>query len=213
MNTRLIAATGALALLSACQQEEGVKESESTRLGNLVPEMALTDGAPRKPVDEAKPGGITSGCDTADAEIFSCQLENGRRVAVCLASTGEGRHAQYRYGAVGKAAELVLPVAGEKGEPARYANVMYSGGGEQQIVFTSGDYRYTVFSRVVRTNFTPGETNDPAISDGLMVQRGDKRIAFHSCEYTDDLKPVDLDRAKSVMTAEPELLADVPFTH
>ena len=212
MKMGVIAATCALTILSACQQEESVKESDSPSLGNLVPEMALTDGTPGKKTAEAKHARLTSGCDAAKDEVFSCQLENGRRAAVCLSGTGEGRHAQYRYGVTGKPAELVLPATGGIGAPGRYASVMYSGGGEQQITFTKGDYRYTVFSRVVRTNFERGEPNNPAIGDGLMVQRAGKTIALHSCEYTDDLKPVDMARAESVMVEESELFADVPLS-
>ncbi len=214
MKARLIAVTGALAALAACQQQDGVKESDDNApLADLVPEMALTNGAPRKKAVGTKPSDPKVGCDTPEDEIFSCKLENDRRVTVCLSGTGEGRHAQYRYGTPGKPAELTLPVAGGQDEPTRYANVMYSGGGEQQIVFTNGEYRYTVFSRVVRTNFEPNEPNDPAISDGLMVQRRDKIIALHSCEYTDDLKPVDTDRAGSVMIGQVEPLVEVPFNH
>lgn len=105
-------------------------------------------------------------------------------MAVCAA---HGR-AQYRYG--GTQPELVLD-GGELGI------VPYSGGGEAQIAFSNGAYRYVVFSRMVRTGFGPDGHNDPAISDGVLVLKGGQVADLHLCADADGL-PVQYDAAQRV---------------
>ena len=112
---------------------------------------------------------------------------NGKQIAVC--ASGEGT-VEYRYGKGD--AELVL------GDP-QWASVPYSGGGEAQIAFDNGDTRYIVFSRVVRTNFEPGEPNYPAISDGVIVQRGEEVLSLQTCGGEGDLKPLDVNAAERLI--------------
>lgn len=146
--------------------------------------------APQSPAPSKIPAKVA--CSSDEQTLFSCDLENGKRIAVCGAGEWLGH---YRYG--GDTAELEL-------SGGKLANVMYSGGGESQIAFENGDYRYIVFSRIVRTNFKAGEPNKPAISDGLLVLRGEKLLASNLCK-ADGVQPVDINAANAIWEMEQEL--------
>ena len=153
---------------------------------------------------------LAAGCATGETVIFACRLRNGKQVAVCVARDGQGaRFAQYRYGAKGKAPELMWPSSPEQGQLS-YANAIYSGGGEQQLHFARGNIGYTMFSRVVRTNFTEGEPNNPAISDGLVVTRSGRIIAAHACTGA-DLTPVQTGPAERYIPMTDDLFVDVGY--
>ena len=111
-------------------------------------------------------------CGRGERPLFFC--EAGRKqIAVCGVTDEAGKpQAQYRYGS--DTAEMVL-------NGGRFANVPYSGGGESQIEFVNDATRYIVYSRTVRTNFEPGEPNDPAFTDGVMVVRGGKVLSDRQC--------------------------------
>lgn len=203
----IILAVAPLALAACGQEPAGDGYEAAASPDAAEPEAAAAAADPEAQTPHPAPV-VTVGCATPDQEIFSCQLDNGRQVSVCLAGDDGARQVRYSYGLPGKEAELVLPVNTAKASPARYANVMYSGGGEQQIAFSNGDYRYIVFSRVVRTNFEPGEPNYPAIDDGLFVEKAGKQIAMYSC--VSEPKPVDVARAAASMTEERELFAEIP---
>lgn len=126
-------------------------------------------------------------CAASEEPLFSCTVSNGKRIAVCASAKGD---VEYRYGKGD--AELVL------GKP-QWATVPYSGGGEAQIAFDNGDTRYIVFSRMVRTNFEPGEPNYPAISDGVIVLRGDEVLSVRACDGPGELKPVDYNVAERLI--------------
>ena len=135
-----------------------VQTQSAVSANSTVTEMAATPAT----------GGI--GCSVEEVPIFACNLENGNRVAVC----GLGEYVgEYRYG--NSKPELTI-TGGE------FANVMYSGGGESQIAFTNAGYRYVVFARMVRTNFTAGEPNYPAMSDGIIVLRGESFVEMQLCD-------------------------------
>lgn len=135
-----------------------------------------------------------AGCKTGEETIFSCKTEAHKRIAVCAVPGGK---AEYRYGA----AEPELTVAG-----GRFASVAYSGGGEAQLAFANRGTRYVVFSRMVRTNFAAGEPNNPAISDGVIVLRGEEVLSVLECSEAEPV-PVQYDIAARHMERE-----DVLFT-
>lgn len=134
-------------------------------------------------------------CRAGEDSIFSCKTGAGKRIAVCAADGGQ---VEYRYGA--ERPEIVL-TGGE------FASVPYSGGGEAQIQFTNGSTRYIIFSRMVRTNFTAGEPNEPAISDGVIVLRDGKAGAMQLCDDPDAV-PIDYDAAVKHMTRQDELFIE-----
>ena len=179
--------------------------------------FALSDGAFATVAAKSAPDSATAsssvaqqaaGCAAGETVIFSCRLRNGKQVAVCVARDGQGaRFAQYRYGAKGKTPELVWPSTPEQGRLS-YASAIYSGGGEQQLHFARGNIGYTMFSRVVRTNFTEGEPNNPAISDGLVVTRSGRIIAAHACTGA-DLTPMQTGPAERYIPMDDDLFVDV----
>lgn len=119
-------------------------------------------------------GGCASGAET----MFSCRLSDGKPLAVCVAGAASGKPAvALRWGHPG--AQTVLPAKGSA--PPRFARVGYSGGGEMQIAFASGDMRHIVFSRTVRTNFTDGHHN-AKLEDGLLLLQNDKPVRRYDCD-------------------------------
>ena len=97
--------------------------------------------------------------------------------------------------------ELVL-------EGGAWASVPYSGGGEAQIKFENAGTHYIVFSQIIRTNFEPGEPNNPAINDGVAVFKDGAQIAKRICDDA-QVKPIDYDAAEKLLPIEEELFAPV----
>jgi len=164
----------AIAILAGCQGQPG-----DSAAGGAVAAATPTAAAPASPAAPA--------CAAGETPIFACKFKDGKRVAVCGTAPGT---AEYRFG--GETSELVLK-GGER------ANVMYSGGGESQLAFANGDTRYVVFSRMVRTGFGP-EGNNPAISDGIVIERAGAFQAIRVCEDPDVL-PVDVNAAETFLPA------------
>jgi hypothetical protein len=181
----------AFALLAGCQEQ--ATEQPAAPQDSAAPSAPASvdplsaEGAVQKPAG-------TVACAADETPIFACAFKDGKRVAVCGAGERAGR---YRYG--GAAPELAL-------SGGRYAYTMYSGGGENQIAFANGDTRYIVFSRMVRTGFDENG-NRPAISDGIIIERGGKFLDIKLCEDP-DLLPVQMDAAQAVWEEEPELFTE-----
>lgn len=184
-------ALAASALLTGCGPQ--APETLDKPTASVSPEASLVE-PPQSPISPSAPETRLQAvsCATNEQTVFSCNLGNGKRVAVCAAGEWLGH---YRYG--GDVAELEL-------SGGRLANVMYSGGGESQIAFENRGYRYIVFSRMVRTNFTPGEPNNPAISDGVMVMKDGVVADMHLCEDA-GLAPVNITLANAIWEAEDDL--------
>lgn len=108
-------------------------------------------------------------CHEQEVTIAACPI--GRKlVSVC----GWGkRQSVYRFGTPDRI-EL----------EARDLNVAkqgFSGGGETQIHFTKGIYRYILYDRTVRSGFGAEGQNDPQFSAGLIVQKNRRRLAERPC--------------------------------
>ena len=188
MRARALGLAG-FAVLAACQQQPDSKSgAAATDAGPLAapsssPALAATTAA--KPGDGA--------CKPEETPIFACTFADGKKVSVCGVGEGLGR---YRFG--GDTPELEL--AG-----GAYAYAMYSGGGESQIAFDNGNARYIIFSRMVRTGFGE-EGNAPAISDGVVVERGGKFAGMRLC--VGELLPTDVNAANAVWEDEGELFTE-----
>ena len=199
---RLFVGTFALALLAGCQGEVNAPDvPDAPSALESLPDPIASPAVPETQALPAPPGvGDTkriltedsAQCAANEKTIFACKVANGKRVTVCAADEGK---VHYRYG--GAKVELAL-------QGGKWASVAYSGGGEAQIAFENGDTRYIVFSRIVRTNFTEGEPNNPAISDGVIVMRGDKVLSLQSCDDP-QLKPADYDLAEQSLPRVEEL--------
>ncbi len=182
----------ALGALTACGGQADDSEPVETQTTPLA--VAATSEATPIPASAAKESAEGVECKKDEDRIFSCNTDGGKRIAVCATAAGK---TEYRFGAAKP--ELVLT-------GGQYASVAYSGGGEQQIAFDNDATRYVVFSRMVRTNFTPGEPNDAAISDGVIVLRNDKVLSVLTCGGPDaDPMPVQMALADQHMKQQDEL--------
>ncbi len=181
--------------IAACSDQAPAEQeaaSVETTEDPVAVDSPISVGHPEQAV--AKKVTATGFCSVKEPVIFSCQLKNRKTVSVCGTENGAGaKTAQYRFGYVGKAPELVWPEAAGK-DRLTFASVPYSGGGEAQLSFSRGDVTYVVYSRVVRTNFKAGEPNNPEMSDGILVLKGKKTINDLVCADP-GLVPVDYDLA------------------
>ncbi len=67
-----------------------------------------------------------------------------------------------------------------------YAETAYSGGGEAQVVFTSGGFQYVVYSRMIRTQLQGERAHDPAFEAGVTVLQGEKAVSRRKCTPAGD---------------------------
>ena len=125
-------------------------------------------------------------CSTEETLLFGCD-SGPKMISVCAspgfsATTG---YVQYRFGTPGKI-ELSYP---EKLSPPNghfwLSSTGYSGGAEAHLRFTNHGVTYAVFDRTVRTNFTPGEPNDPEFSEGIVVRLPGKKATSRLCTYSE----------------------------
>lgn len=198
---RFALGTLAVVMLAGCSASE--TDTETAEAGETT--EAATDETSEEESGEAEEETATKGdadapkpqvaCSKEETTIFSCKASNGKTIAVCAA---EGGKAEYRYGK--GEAELVAPATG-------FASVPYAGGGEAQVEAKNGDTSYIVFSRSVRTNFTAGESNETAFTDGVIVQRGDEVLNLQVCDDP-NAKSVDYDAAEKVLTATDDLFSE-----
>ena len=200
---RLVGLSLALAL-AACSNGDAThdRSAEEVTAVELYEGMPTIDGAAAASASEGKSGPDPS-CSEAEQKVFSCTMKSGKQASVCIAGEGDAQFAQYRFGRVGKTAELVWPASADAGV-LTFKSVPYSGGGEAQISFTRGDTTYAVFSRVIRTNFEPGEPNYPQIDDGIMVKRNGAMLGELLCENLD--LPIDVNLAGRHMKPAAEMI-------
>ena len=122
--------------------------------------------------------GAAAGLCASD-EIVLASCRTGQKTAAVCASRDLGPdsgHAQYRYGRPG-AVELAFP--NPPAHPRRFAiagNVMFSGGGEAYLRLANGDHAYTFYDGMGR-----GWQHR-----GLLVTRGDRRLANFACRGPDE---------------------------
>ncbi|MEH6663002.1 MAG: hypothetical protein V7679_15255 [Parasphingorhabdus sp.] len=188
----LVSVSPIILAIAACSgqapADEPVEPAEIT--------MAVDDpSSENDPVQAAREQTKATGwCSPKEPVLFSCQLTNRKVISVCGTENGAGnKTAQYRFGALGQSPELTWPEATGK-HRLTFASVPYSGGGEAQISFSRGDVTYVVYSRVVRTNFTAGEPNNPEMTDGVMVMKN-KQMASDLVCADPDVFPVNYDLA------------------
>ncbi|MGB7374035.1 hypothetical protein [Pontixanthobacter sp.] len=157
-----------------------LSQASTAERENRAGALPVSSGGAAPPKPGARAGQLAPVCGADEQVIFACTMKSGKKASVCVADKGGTPFAQYRFGPADKPAELAWPMSPTDGRLA-FKSVPYSGGGEAQISFTRGDTRYVVFSRVVRTNFTAGEPNYPAIDDGIMVLRGGSALGALMC--------------------------------
>lgn len=193
--------TGAACLLlGGCDQGAAPAPDPSSQTQPLKTQTTPT------PLTTATSVVSTVDCADAQATIFACSMKDGKAVRVCRVSGPDGNsYAQYRFGPVSGASEIVLPAKrGQIG--AVWSSVPYSGGGEALAAFTNRETRYIVYSRVIRTRFD-GEGNDPVFQDGVNVQQNGLTIARLECDGQAD-PSLDVTKLKRIAPAAGELPSD-----
>lgn len=188
-----------VATLAACSQAPDAPAVESGEGAEAAVEKTTEGSEDLAALTETTPVAelIPASCSAEETPIFFCTVKGGKRLSVCGSKEGA---AQYRFGDE-DAAELVL-------DGGEFATAPYSGGGEAQIKFEAGDVSYIVYSRVVRTNFEPGEPNNPAITDGVIVLQNGAQIAERTCDGG-EVKPIDYDAAEELLPRTDKLFTPV----
>lgn len=207
-----LAMVAAALLLPGCDRQPAPPASEPEVQSSAFREPVTADKAAgqRDQANHAAPSTAIGLCEPREEIIFSCRLENGKIASVCGTNKGAGAVvAEYRYGHAGQKPELTWPDA-DSADRLSFASIPYSGGGEAQLQFRRGDHQYTVYSRVIRTNFKPGEPNDPAMQDGVIVHKGDKIIARDACADADVL-PIDYQKADRYVQSLADGIVELDF--
>jgi hypothetical protein len=123
-------------------------------------------------------------CKTGERVIFGCSLPNKKLVSLCASGDfgAASGYLQYRY-RTAKKIELAFPsdLAAPKGK-FYFSRAMFSGGGASRIRFVIDGNEYFVFESTIRTNFKPGEPNDPEFSSGVFTRRNGKVTSTHRCK-------------------------------
>jgi hypothetical protein len=113
------------------------------------------------------PGAALAQSGSGIENVFQCTLSNGKTVRV----TAQGGNLFYTYG--GRRAELSLRGSARSGNvhymQQRYASI------QSQLRFSNGGYHYIVHS------MGRSVVADSSAISGLVVMRGNRRLADHSC--------------------------------
>lgn len=125
-------------------------------------------------------------CEPNEKLIFGCKIKN-KLISICSSkhlskTTG---YAQYRFGKTDKI-EFLYPNA--KIPPASVfylSSTACSGGGANIIRFSNSGHEYLIFDSMVRTNFVPGEPNDPEFKAGIITRHNGKITSTRLCSDND----------------------------
>lgn len=121
-------------------------------------------------------------CSAKEKLVFGCVLDE-KTASICASAdlgTTSG-YAQYRFGTP-KKIELVYPK--KKTHPKGhffFSFTLYGGGDEGRVRFNNEGHDYFAFHKTIRTNFNPGETNDPEESAGIYTRFKGKERPVRSC--------------------------------
>lgn len=116
-------------------------------------------------------------CGTDENVVFSCHV--GKRiVSLCRPAAGE-KALVYRFGAAGRP-ELVFPESGHAGGPGfTRSEAVRFGGGSTSVSFVRGEYRYSVYSQLGRSE---GPERTPEVEDGVLILRNGKPLRRLVCD-------------------------------
>ena len=112
-------------------------------------------------------------CATKELMLATCPV--GRRIA-SICEQGQGRSV-YRFGRYG---HIELQATG-----LRHSNQGYPGGGETQVYFKRGAYRYIFLDLMVRTGYGPDGLHNPVSVGVLLLQHGGKFRILSRCPGVD----------------------------
>ncbi len=115
---------------------------------------------------------VESLCALDETVLASCRIRR-KMVSVC----GRDHRAIYRYGRPDRI-ELVA-------NRLHYAEQMFFGGSEFQIVSTQGAYRYVVYDSATKLGWDREGHNPSVFSSGLMVLRNGRHLSRVECAPMD----------------------------
>lgn len=125
-------------------------------------------------------------CQPDEQVIFGCEIKH-KLLSVCTSAdvSKTSGYVQYRFGKPGKV-ELNYPAAKVAPQGKFFlSSAVFNGGGANIIRFNNSGYEYLVFDRMRRTNFTPGEPNDPEFHAGIVTRRHGKITSTRLCDNND----------------------------
>ena len=61
------------------------------------------------------------------------------------------------------------------------SQAMFSGGDASRVRFKNAQHEYILFDSMIRTNFKPGEPNDPRFSSGIVTRHAGKVTSRRLC--------------------------------
>lgn len=121
-------------------------------------------------------------CKADEEIIFGCEIKD-KLISICASkkfskTTG---YTQYRFGTSEKI-EFSYPASKKPPEGIFFlGSTGYSGGGANIVRFNNSGYEYLIFDSMIRTNFAPGEPNDPEFKAGIVTRHNGKVTSTRFC--------------------------------
>lgn len=123
---------------------------------------------PSRQARAAGSGKVEALCRADEIVLASCQIAK-KMASVC----GKGGNSVYRFGRPGR-------IEVEAGR-LQYSMQMFAGGGESQIQFRKGLYRYVLFDRMVSRGIDAEGHSPKRVDSGLLVQKGNRKVFERAC--------------------------------
>jgi len=144
---------------------------------------ALACPLPRAQAEPAR----ASLCNADEEVLFTCRSGSAKTISVCASpdSTATTGYLVYRFGQGKQTPRLTYPTAPIPAQDAfKFAQSCSAKGCTEQLEFSVGNFKYTVYS----DHF--GGVADPAEDAGVFVEKDGRNIANIRC--TDPLAPIDM---------------------
>lgn len=110
-------------------------------------------------------------CETQETVSFSCGFKT-KSVSVCRNDEGA---LIYRFGSK-QNIELELK------SDVHFSRTAYSGGGEGNLTFLNGNYKYVVYSRISNGDWLADGTREKVERAGVYVVKGEKLLTDIQCQ-------------------------------
>lgn len=144
--------------------------SISTRVGCIatIATALLPLSVAQSQVDRNEARARASLCAPDETLIASCAV-GLRLVSVCAA----GKVARYRFGRPGR-----VEIDADR---LSYAYRSFAGGGEEQVSFVNGGFRYILYDRVLAGKWDREGHRRREFQSGIWIERGGRRVADRAC--------------------------------
>jgi hypothetical protein len=126
-------------------------------------------------------------CNANEEVLFTCMSGRTKVVSVCASpdATAMSGRLSYRFGRLGSAPSLTYPTKLIPPQEAfKFAQDCSAKGCTEQLAFSVGEFRYTVYSEHY------GGFAEPSQDAGVVVERDGREVADIRC--TDPLAPADM---------------------